>query len=250
MNNKENKTELTYGRVLLKVSGESLKGDRDFGIDPKALEFIAREIQSILDLGVQLAVVVGGGNFWRGSLAQKEGMDRATADYAGMLATIMSALALQDALEQGYGIVTRTLSAINVSQICEPYIRRRAIRHLEKGRVVLFAGGTGNPYVTTDTGAALRAVEIDAGVLLMAKNNVDGIYDDDPQKNPNAKKLKFVTYLEAIEKRLGIMDSTALTMCMDNNVKIVVFDLFESGSLLRAVQGEELGSVVAAHPSA
>jgi uridylate kinase len=250
VNNKENKTELTYGRVLLKVSGESLKGDRDFGIDPKALEFIAREIQSILDLGVQLAVVVGGGNFWRGSLAQKEGMDRATADYAGMLATIMSALALQDALEQGYGIVTRTLSAINVSQICEPYIRRRAIRHLEKGRVVLFAGGTGNPYVTTDTGAALRAVEIDAGVLLMAKNNVDGIYDDDPQKNPNAKKLKFVTYLEAIEKRLGIMDSTALTMCMDNNVKIVVFDLFESGSLLRAVQGEELGSVVAAHPSA
>jgi uridylate kinase len=250
VNNQEKKAELTYGRVLLKVSGESLKGDRDFGIDPKALEFIACEIQSVLDLGVQLAVVVGGGNFWRGSLAQKEGMDRATADYAGMLATIMSALALQDALERGYGIVTRTLSAIDVSQICEPYIRRRAIRHLEKGRVVLFAAGTGNPYVTTDTGAALRAVEIDAGVLLMAKNNVDGIYDDDPQKNPNAKKLKFVTYLEAIEKRLGIMDSTALTMCMDNDVKIVVFDLFESGSLLRAVQGEELGSVVAAHPSA
>jgi len=250
VNNQENKTALTYGRVLLKVSGESLKGDREFGIDPKALEFIAHEIQSVLDLGVQLAVVVGGGNFWRGSLAQKEGMDRATADYAGMLATIMSALALQDALEQGYGIVTRTLSAINVSQICEPYIRRRAIRHLEKGRVVLFAAGTGNPYVTTDTGAALRAVEIDASVLLMAKNNVDGIYDDDPQTNPNAKKLKFVTYLEAIEKRLGIMDSTALTMCMDNDVKIVVFDLFESGSLLRAVQGEELGSVVASHPSA
>jgi uridylate kinase len=171
-------------------------------------------------------------------------MDRATADYAGMLATIMSALALQDALERGHGISTRTQSAINVSQICEPYIRRRAIRHLEKGRVVLFAAGTGNPYVTTDTGAALRAVEIGANVLLMAKNNVDGIYDDDPQSNPNAKKLNRVTYLEAIEKRLGIMDSTALTMCMDNDVKIVVFDLFESGNLLRAVNGEDLGSVV------
>lgn len=239
---------MTYGRVLLKVSGESLKGDREFGIDPKALAFMAGEIQTVIDLGVQLGVVVGGGNFWRGSQAQEDGMDRVTADYAGMLATIMSALALQDALEQGYGIVTRTQSAINVSQICEPYIRRRAIRHLEKGRVVLFAAGTGNPYVTTDTGAALRAVEIGASVLLMAKNNVDGIYDDDPQINPNAKKLKFVTYLEAIEKRLGIMDSTALTMCMDNEVKIVVFDLFESGSLLRAVKGEEIGSVVASHP--
>lgn len=239
---------MTYSRVLLKVSGESLKGDREFGIDPKALDFMAGEIQSVVDVGVQLAIVVGGGNFWRGSLAQKDGMDRATADYAGMLATIMSALALQDALERGHGIITRTQSAINVSQICEPYIRRRAIRHLEKGRVVLFAAGTGNPYVTTDTGAALRAIEIDAGVLLMAKNNVDGIYDDDPQINPNAKKLKFVTYLEAIEKRLGIMDSTALTMCMDNDVKIVVFDLFEPGSLLRAVNGEELGSVVASHP--
>ena len=239
---------MTYRRVILKLSGESLKGDREFGIDPKALEFMAGEIQSVLDLGVELGVVVGGGNFWRGSQAQKDGMDRASADYAGMLATIMSALALQDALEQGYGIVTRTLSAINVSQIAEPYIRRRAIRHLEKGRVVLFAAGTGNPYVTTDTGAALRAVEIDASVLLMAKNNVDGIYDDDPQINPNAKKLAFVTYLEAIEKRLGIMDSTALTMCMENNVKIVVFDLFESGNLLRAVKGENLGSVVASAP--
>ncbi|MDP6714975.1 MAG: UMP kinase [SAR202 cluster bacterium] len=235
---------MTYGRVLLKLSGESLKGGREFGIDPEAVGYMSAEIQPVIDLGVELGIVVGGGNFWRGSQAQLDGMDRATADYAGMLATIMSALALQDALERGHGISTRTQSAINVSQICEPYIRRRAIRHLEKGRVVLFAAGTGNPYVTTDTGAALRAVEIGANVLLMAKNNVDGIYDDDPQSNPNAKKLNRVTYLEAIEKRLGIMDSTALTMCMDNDVKIVVFDLFESGNLLRAVNGEDLGSVV------
>ena len=236
---------MTYGRVLLKLSGESLKGDREFGIDPDAVGYMAAEIQSVIDMGIELGIVVGGGNFWRGAEAQKDGMDRATADYSGMLATIMSALALQDALERGYGINTRTQSAINVSQICEPYIRRRAIRHLEKGRVVLFAAGTGNPYVTTDTAAALRAIEIDADVLLMAKNNVDGIYDDDPQTNPNAKKLQFVTYMEAIERRLGIMDITALTMCMDNDVKIVVFDLLESGNLLRAVNGENLGSVVA-----
>lgn len=240
---------MTYKRVVLKLSGESLKGDREFGIDPKALEFMASEIKGVINLGVELGVVVGGGNFWRGSQAQREGMDRASADYAGMLATIMSALALQDALESGHGIVTRTMSAINVSQIAEPYIRRRAIRHLEKGRVVLFAAGTGNPYVTTDTGAALRAVEIDASVLLMAKNNVDGIYDDDPLTNPNARKLGFVTYLQAIEQRLGIMDTTALTMCMENDVKIVVFDLFEPGNLVRAVKGEALGSVVASGPS-
>ena len=236
---------MTYGRVLLKLSGESLKGDREFGIDPDAVGYMAAEIQSVIDMGIELGIVVGGGNFWRGAEAQRDGMDRATTDYSGMLATIMSALALQDALERGYGINTRTQSAINVSQICEPYIRRRAIRHLEKGRVVLFAAGTGNPYVTTDTAAALRAIEIDADVLLMAKNNVDGIYDDDPQTNPNAKKLQFVTYMEAIERRLGIMDITALTMCMDNDVKIVVFDLLESGNLLRAVNGENLGSVVA-----
>ena len=231
--------------MLLKLSGESLKGDREFGIDPDAVGYMAAEIQSVIEMGVVLGIVVGGGNFWRGAEAQRDGMDRATADYSGMLATIMSALALQDALERGYGINTRTQSAINVSQICEPYIRRKAIRHLEKGRVVLFAAGTGNPYVTTDTAAALRAIEIDANVLLMAKNNVDGIYDDAPQINPNAKKLQFVTYMEAIEQRLGIMDITALTMCMDNDVKIVVFDLLESGNLLRAVNGENLGSVVA-----
>ena len=202
------------------------------------------EIRSVLDLGVEMGIVVGGGNIWRGTQAELDGMDRATADYAGMLATIISALALQDTLERKFGIVTRTQSAINVSQVAEPYIRRRAIRHLEKGRVVLFAAGTGNPFVTTDTGAALRAVEIGADVLLMAKNNVDGVYEEDPNLNPNAKKLEHLTYFQALEKRLGVMDTTALSLCMDNEVPIIVFDLFEAGSLQRIVRGEALGSVV------
>ena len=202
------------------------------------------EIRSVLELGVEMGIVVGGGNIWRGTQAELDGMDRATADYAGMLATIISALALQDTLERKFGIVTRTQSAINVSQVAEPYIRRRAIRHLEKGRVVLFAAGTGNPFVTTDTGAALRAVEIGADVLLMAKNNVDGVYEDDPRTNPDAKKLEHLTYFQALEKRLGVMDTTALSLCMDNDVPIIVFDLFEAGSLQRIVRGEALGSVV------
>ncbi len=202
------------------------------------------QIRSVLDLGVEMGIVVGGGNIWRGTQAELDGMDRATADYAGMLATIISALALQDTLERKFGIVTRTQSAINVSQVAEPYIRRRAIRHLEKGRVVLFAAGTGNPFVTTDTGAALRAVEIGADVLLMAKNNVDGVYEDDPRTNPDAKKLEHLTYFQALEKRLGVMDTTALSLCMDNDVPIIVFDLFEAGSLQRIVRGEALGSVV------
>ncbi len=202
------------------------------------------EIRSVLELGVEMGIVVGGGNIWRGTQAELDGMDRATADYAGMLATIISALALQDTLERKFGIVTRTQSAINVSQVAEPYIRRRAIRHLEKGRVVLFAAGTGNPFVTTDTGAALRAVEIGADVLLMAKNNVDGVYEDDPRTNPDAKKLEHITYFQALEKRLGVMDTTALSLCMDNDVPIIVFDLFEAGSLQRIVRGEALGSVV------
>ncbi len=226
------------------MSGESLRGDRGFGIDPSAMEYMACEINSVLELGVQLGIVVGGGNIWRGTQAALDGMDRATADYAGMLATIISALALQDTLERRFGIVTRTQSAINVSQIAEPYIRRRAIRHLEKGRVVLFAAGTGNPFVTTDTGAALRAVEIGADVLLMAKNNVDGVYEDDPRTNPNAKKLDRLTYFQALEKRLGVMDTTALSLCMDNDVPIIVFDMFEAGNLRRIVRGETLGSVV------
>ena len=202
------------------------------------------EISSVLALGVEMGIVVGGGNIWRGTQAELDGMDRATADYAGMLATIISALALQDTLERKFGIVTRTQSAINVSQVAEPYIRRRAIRHLEKGRVVLFAAGTGNPFVTTDTGAALRAVEIGADVLLMAKNNVDGVYEDDPRTNPDAKKLEHLTYFQALEKRLGVMDTTALSLCMDNDVPIIVFDLFEAGNLQRIVRGEALGSVV------
>lgn len=205
---------------------------------------MAAEIKSVMDLGVEMGIVVGGGNIWRGTLAEQDGMDRATADYAGMLATIISALALQDTLERKFGLVTRTQSAINVSQVAEPYIRRRAIRHLEKGRVVLFAAGTGNPFVTTDTGAALRAVEIGAEVLLMAKNNVDGVYEEDPQTNPNARRIKHLTYFEALEKRLGVMDSTALSLCMDNNVPIVVFDLFRTGNLRRIVTGENLGSTV------
>ena len=234
---------LEYRRILLKVSGESLKGDRGYGIDPDAVEYMATEIGAAIELGVQLAVVVGGGNIWRGTEAQLEGMDRATADYAGMLATIISALALQNALERA-GVDTRTQSAISISQIAEPYIQRRAIRHLEKGRVVLFAAGTGNPFVTTDTGAALRALEIGAGVVLMAKHDVDGIYDEDPHVNPHAKKLHHVTYQEALEKRLGIMDSTALSLCMENDMPIIVFDLFTQGNLCRIVRGEALGSHV------
>lgn len=233
-----------YKRVLLKVSGESLKGQRHHGVDPDALDYMASEIKSVSDMGVELGIVVGGGNIWRGSEAEVEGMDRATADYAGMLATIISALALQDVMEKRYDLNTRTLSAINVQAVAEPYIRRRAIRHLEKGRVVLFSAGTGNPFVTTDTGAALRALEIEADVLLMAKNNVDGVYDEDPKINANASKYEHITYINAIEKRLGVMDSTALSLCMENNVPIIVFDLFQQGNLSRIVEGAKIGTLV------
>ena len=233
-----------YKRVLLKVSGESLKGQRHHGVDPHALDYMSSEIKSVSDMGVELGIVVGGGNIWRGSEAEVEGMDRATADYAGMLATIISALALQDVMEKRYDLNTRTLSAINVQAVAEPYIRRRAIRHLEKGRVVLFSAGTGNPFVTTDTGAALRALEIEADVLLMAKNNVDGVYDEDPKINANASKYEHITYINAIEKRLGVMDSTALSLCMENNVPIIVFDLFQQGNLSRIVEGAKIGTLV------
>ena len=233
-----------YKRVLLKVSGESLKGQRHHGVDPDALDYMAGEIKSVSDMGVELGIVVGGGNIWRGSEAEVEGMDRATADYAGMLATIISALALQDVMEKRYDLNTRTLSAINVQAVAEPYIRRRAIRHLEKGRVVLFSAGTGNPFVTTDTGAALRALEIEADVLLMAKNNVDGVYDEDPKINANASKYEHITYINAIEKRQGVMDSTALSLCMENNVPIIVFDLFQQGNLSRIVEGAKIGTLV------
>ena len=234
-----------YGRVLLKLSGESFKGDRGFGIDPGATGYIARQIKSVRDMGVELGVVVGGGNIWRGAEAEAGGMDRAAADYVGMLATVINALALQDALERRYGVDTRTQSAINVQQVCEPYIRRRAIRHLEKGRVVIFASGLGNPFMTTDTAAALRATEIDARVLLMAKHQVDGVYASDPNVDPNASKIEFLTYREAFDMRLEVMDTTALSLCEENKIPIVVFDLFVEGSIQRIVSGERLGSMVA-----
>ena len=237
-----------YSRILLKLSGESFKGDLGYGIDPKAVAYMASQIKVVRDLGVQLGVVVGGGNIWRGADAQSDGMDRATADYAGMLATVINALALQDALERNYQVDTRTQSAINIQQIAEQYIRRRAIRHLEKDRVVIFAAGTGNPFMTTDTAAALRAIEIDAKVLLMAKHQVDGVYASDPNVDPDAIKFESLTYFEALERRLGVLDSTAISLCMDNNLPIIVFDLFAPGSIDRVIKGERLGSLVAAEP--
>ncbi len=237
-------TKPTYKRILLKLSGESLKGHKTHGVDPDALDYMAGEIKSIMSLGVELGIVVGGGNIWRGSEAETEGMDRATADYAGMLATVISALALQDSLERKHKLDTRTLSAVNIQQVAEPYIRRRAIRHLEKGRIVLFAAGTGNPFVTADTGSALRALEMEADVLLMAKNDVDGVYDKDPKNHPDAVKYKQLTYLSAIEKRLGVMDSTALSLCMEHSVPIVVFDLFAKGNIKKIVTGGNVGTLV------
>jgi uridylate kinase len=233
-----------YDRVLLKLSGESLKGNLEHGIDPDALLYLADELKVAYRMGVQIAVVVGGGNFWRGEEWEAKGMDRATADYAGMLATIMNALALQDAMEKE-GMDTRVMTALDVHAVAEPYIRRRAMAHLEQGRVVLFAAGTGNPYMTTDTAAALRSLEINSKVLLMAKNRVDGVYDSDPNKNPDAKKFKSLEYIEALNLRLEVMDATALSLCMENQLPIVVFDLFTHGSLGRILAGESLGTLVA-----
>ncbi len=234
--------EVKYSRILLKLSGESFKGESGALIDPEAVSYMARQIKAVRDMGVQLGVVVGGGNIWRGS--QASGMDRATADYAGMLATVIDALALQDSLERVFDIPTRTQTALTIQEVAEPYIRRRAIRHLEKERVVLFAAGTGNPFMTTDTAAALRAIEINAKVLLMAKHGVDGVYATDPNLDPSAEKLDTLTYLEALERRLRVMDSTALSLCMENNLPIIVFDLFTPGTLERIIQGESVGSVV------
>mgnify|MGYP001338362636 FL=1 len=233
-----------FKRILLKLSGESLKGNRSHGIDPDSLDYMADEIKSVTSKGIELGIVVGGGNIWRGSEAEIEGMERASADYAGMLATVISALALQDSLERKHKLNTRTLSAINIQQVAEPYIRRRAIRHLEKGRIVLFAAGTGNPFVTTDTGAALRALEIEADVLLMAKNDVDGVYDKDPKLDDSAVRYENISYLNAIEKRLKVMDSTALSLCMEYSIPIVVFDLSKKGNLNRIVSGEKVGTLV------
>lgn len=232
-----------YRRILLKLSGEAFSGGADYGIDPSVSTRIAKQIKRVADMGIGVAVVVGGGNIWRGATAAQTGMDRATADYAGMLATIINALSLQDALERE-DVVTRTQSAINVQQVAEPYIRRRAIRHLEKGRVVIFAGGTGNPYMTTDTAAALRAIEIEADALLMTKNNVDGVYDADPRKDPNAKKFDSLNYLDALNMRLEVMDATALSFCLENKLPIIVFDLMEQDSIERVIMGEHIGTVV------
>ncbi len=232
-----------YKRVLLKLSGEALMGEGEFGIDPATVENIAQQLKRIVESGIQVGIVVGGGNIWRGAAAEARGMDRATADYAGMLATMINALALQDALEKD-GVVTRTQSAIAIQAIAEPYIRRRAIRHLEKGRLVIFAAGTGNPYMTTDTAAALRAIEIGADVLLMAKNNVDGVYDSDPSVNARAKRFDKLSYIDALKMRLEVMDSTALSLCMDNKLPIIVFDLRTPRSLERVVVGELIGTLV------
>jgi len=233
---------LPFRRVLLKLSGESLMGDRDYGVDPKTVSAIAREVVEVRRGGTELAIVVGGGNFYRGMAAAAEGMDRATADYAGMLATLLNALALQDALEK-LGAQTRVQSAIAVSEVAEPYIRRRAMRHLEKDRVVIFAAGTGNPFFTTDTAAALRALEIGAEAILMAKNSVQGVYDGDPRTDPSARFLPEITHLEAIERGLRVMDTTALSLCMDNQVPIHVFELAE-GNIVRVASGERIGTIV------
>ena len=232
-----------YHRVLLKLSGESLKGSATGGIDPSSVNYLAQQVGDALSLGVELAIVIGGGNMWRGEEAEKQGMDRATADYAGMLATVMNALVLQDALEKR-GMICRTQSAIQMQAVAEPYIRRRAIRHLEKGRVVIFSAGTGNPFMTTDTAAALRALEIGASMLLMAKNAVDGVYDSDPRDNPGAQRFGRLDYMEALERRLHVMDSTAVSLCMDNKLPIVVFDIFEKGNMSRILSGDEVGTLI------
>jgi uridylate kinase len=232
-----------FGRVLLKLSGEALMGAKDYGLDRDRIEAIAGEIVEVQQQGVELAIVVGAGNIYRGMAAAAEGMDRATADYAGMLATLLNCLALQDALEQ-LGTHTRVLSAITASQVAEPYIRRRAIRHLEKGRVVIFAGGTGNPFFTTDTAAALRALEIGAEVILMGKNGVDGVYDGDPDEHPDAAFLPELTHREALERGLKVMDSTALSLCMDNGLPIHVFGLDDERNIGRVVHGERIGTII------
>jgi len=231
-----------FRRVLLKLSGEALMGDREYGLDPRTVAGIARELVGVQAEGVELAIVVGGGNVYRGLAAAAEGMDRATADYAGMLATVLNALALQDALER-LGADTRVQTALSVSEVAEPYIRRRAMRHLEKGRIVIFAAGTGNPFFTTDTAAALRALEIGAQAILMAKNGVEGVYDGDPRLDPNATFLPRITHLEAIERGLRVMDTTALSLCMENGLPIHVFELAD-GNIRRTVAGERVGTLI------
>ncbi|ACI21976.1 MULTISPECIES: UMP kinase [Thermodesulfovibrio] len=231
-----------YKRVLLKLSGEALMGEKGYGIDPFTVNYMAEEIKKAYQLGVEIAVVIGGGNIWRGSEAQAQGIERATADYMGMLATVINALALQNALEK-QEVDTRVQSAIEMRELAEPYIRRKAIRHLEKGRVVIFAAGTGNPYFTTDTAAALRAIEIGADVI-MKGTKVDGIYSSDPVKNSKAKKFDILTYMDVIRNSLKVMDSTAITLCMDNNLPIIVFNIRKSDNLKKIILGQKIGSIV------
>ena len=236
--------QLKYKRILLKLSGEALGGPMGYGIDVQEAESIASRIKEVHEMGVDVAVVIGAGNLWRGKQGLERGMDRATADYMGMLATVMNAMALMDALER-QGVYTRVLSAIEMRAIAEPYIRRRAIRHLEKRRVVIFGAGTGNPFFSTDTAAALRATEIDANVVIKA-TKVDGVYDADPKKNPDAKRFDKLSYIEVLNRRLEVMDSTAITLCMDNNLPILVLNLWDSKALLGALHGEDVGTLVAA----
>jgi len=231
-----------YRRVVLKLSGEALAGEAGFGIEPSILKDIAEQVKEVVDVGAQVAIVVGGGNIWRGVSGSAKGMDRATADYMGMLATVINALALQDALE-AEGLQVRVQSAIEMKAVAEPYIRRRAIRHLEKGRVVIFAAGTGNPYFSTDTAAALRAAEIEAEIILMAKR-VDGVYDSDPKTNPGAKKYRRLSYIDILNQGLGVMDATAASLCMDNDIPIIVFDLTENGNILKAISGHDIGTFI------
>jgi len=231
-----------YKRVLLKLSGEALMGEQGLGIDPQIVENIAGEIKEVNGMGIEMGIVIGGGNIFRGLSASARGMDRVSADYMGMLATVINAMALQDFLERS-DVFTRVLTAINMEKIAEPFIRRRAIRHLEKGQVVIFAAGTENPYFTTDTAASLRAVEIEADIILKG-TKVDGVYDSDPKQNPDAKKFEELSYLEVVKRRLQVMDSTAVTLCMDNKLPIIVFNLTKRGYLKRVIQGEKLGTKI------
>ena len=232
-----------YKRILLKMSGEALKGNTEFGIDPKTVKEVAEQVKRVHDLGIEIGIVCGGGNIFRGQIGEELGMDRAQADYMGMLATVMNGLAVQDALE-ALGVPTRVMSPLNINDVCEPYIRRRATRHLEKGRVCIFAGGTGMPYFSTDTAAALRATEIGAEVILMAKNGVRGVYNKDPRKYADAEFLETLTTEEIIEKDLKVMDLTAATLCKDNHMKIIVFNMNEDGNILRAAKGEKIGTLI------
>lgn len=236
------KPELKYKRILLKVSGESLAGPTEVGIDPKEATNVAELIKRVREMGVDVAIVIGGGNLWRGATGENKGMDRATADYMGMLATVMNALALMDALEK-VGVVTRVMTSIEMRTMAEPYIRRRAIRHLEKGRVVIFGGGTGNPYFSTDTAAALRATEIDADVVIKG-TKVDGVYDSDPKTNPQAVKFDKISYLEVVARRIEVMDTTAVTLCMENDLPILVLNLWDQNGLIRALYGEPIGTLI------